>query len=69
MKSKAVYGVGTPLSIYDTEHGWVNRPIVFVDESAEDVWSLVKAPRYPLRIDNYSVSCANLKLSKAIACK
>lgn len=61
MRSKAVYGVGTPLSIYDAEHGWVNRPIVFVYESAEDVCSIVKVPRYPLRINNYSVSCANLK--------
>ena len=61
MTSKAVYSVGTPLSIYDAEHGWVNRPIVFVYESAEDVCSLVKAPRYPLRIDNYSVSSENLK--------
>lgn len=61
MRSKVVYGVGILFSIYDVEYGWVNRLIVFVDELVEDVCFFVKVLWYLLRIDNYFVSCVNLK--------
>ena len=52
---EAVNGVWTPFSIDNSEHGWVDGPIIFVDEPAQKIRFFIKRPGDPLRVKNDAV--------------